>query len=71
MFKKINYSLTSGLLQSPFLFLIVAEGHTGLMGKAVDNKVFHGYKVGNNLLFHTLQFADDTIIIGEGNWNNL
>jgi hypothetical protein len=41
------------------------------MCKAVDNKVLHGYKVGNNILSHTLQFADDTIILGEGNWNNL
>jgi hypothetical protein len=66
-----DFTVWKGLRQgdplSPFLFLIVAEGLTGLMCKAVDNKVFNGYKVGNNLLFHTLQFADDTIIMGEGN----
>jgi hypothetical protein len=70
-----DFTVGKGLRQgdplSPFLFLIVAEGLTGLMGKAVDNGVFNGYKVGNNLLFHTLQFADDTIIMGEGNWQNL
>ncbi|MCH82820.1 RNA-directed DNA polymerase (Reverse transcriptase) [Trifolium medium] len=32
---------------------------------------FHGYTVSNNILFHTLQFADDTIIVGEANWDNL
>ncbi|CAJ2634610.1 unnamed protein product [Trifolium pratense] len=53
------------------MFLIVAEGLTGLMNKAVATGLFHGYKVSNTILFHTLQFADDTIIVGEGNWDNL
>ncbi|GAU44838.1 hypothetical protein TSUD_280390 [Trifolium subterraneum] len=70
-----DFSVGKGLRQgdplSPFLFLIVAEGLMGLMCKAVDNNLFHGYKVSNNIQFHTLQFADDTIIVGEGNWNNL
>ncbi|PNY01857.1 cysteine-rich receptor-like protein kinase, partial [Trifolium pratense] len=70
-----DFSVCKGLRQgdplSPFLFLIVAEGLSGLMSKAVDNNRFHGYKVSNNILFHTLQFADDTIIVGEGNWDNL
>jgi hypothetical protein len=67
----VDKGLRKGDPLSPFLFLIVAEGLTGLKCKAVDNKVLHGYKVGNNILSHTLQFADDTIILGEGNWNNL
>jgi hypothetical protein len=41
------------------------------MCKAVNNNIFHGYRVGNNVMFHTLQFADDTIIMGEGSWDNL
>jgi hypothetical protein len=41
------------------------------MRKAVDSNLFHGYKVSENILFHSLQFADDTILVGEGNWNNL
>ncbi|PNX65997.1 ribonuclease H [Trifolium pratense] len=28
-------------------------------------------KISNELKFHTLQFADDTVIVGEGNWDNL
>jgi hypothetical protein len=67
----VGKGLRQGDPLSPFLFLIVAEGLTGLMGKAVENNIFHGYKVSNSILFHTLQFADDTIIMGEGNWENL
>jgi hypothetical protein len=67
----VDKGLRKGDPLSPFLFLIVAEGLTCLMCKAVDNKVLHGYMVVNNILFHTLQFAYDTIIMGEGNWNNL
>ncbi|MCH80186.1 LINE-1 reverse transcriptase like, partial [Trifolium medium] len=67
----VGKGLRQGDPLSPFLFLIVAEGLTGLMCKAVDNGFFQGYKVCNDILFHTLQFADDTIIVGEGNWDNL
>ncbi|GAU43034.1 hypothetical protein TSUD_12890 [Trifolium subterraneum] len=70
-----DFNVGKGLRQgdplSPFLFLIVAEGLTGLMRSAVANSLFHGYKVSNNTSFHALQFADDTIIVGEGNWDNL
>jgi hypothetical protein len=70
-----DFSVGKGLMQgnplSPFLFLIVAEGLTGLMSKAVDNSLFNGYKVSNSILFHTLLFADNTIIVGEGNLDNL
>jgi hypothetical protein len=67
----VGKGLRQGDPLSPFLFLIVAEGLTGLMSKAVESSLFHGYKVSNNISFHTLQFADDTILVGEGNWNNL
>jgi hypothetical protein len=66
-----DFGVGKGLRQGdplpPFLFLIVAEGLTGLMSKAVDKSLFNGYKVSNNILFHTLQFADDTIIQQKGN----
>ncbi|MCI03330.1 LINE-1 reverse transcriptase like, partial [Trifolium medium] len=67
----VGKGLRQGDHLSPFFFLIVAEGLTGLMCKAVDNSLLYGYKVSNNIMFHTLQFADDTIIVGEGNWDNL
>ncbi|CAJ2658171.1 unnamed protein product [Trifolium pratense] len=53
-----EFSLGKGLRQgdpmSPFLFLIVAEGLSRLMNKVVESGSFHGYKVNNNLMFHTL-----------------
>jgi hypothetical protein len=49
----------------------VVEGLSALMKKAVDSNLFHGYKVSDNIKFHSLQFADDTILVGEGNWDNL
>ncbi|GAU32181.1 hypothetical protein TSUD_68520 [Trifolium subterraneum] len=67
----VGKGLRQGDPLSPFLFLIVAEGLTVLMRSAVDSNLFHGYKVSNNISFHTFQFADDTIIVGEDNWDNL
>jgi hypothetical protein len=49
----------------------VVEGLSALMKKAIDSNLFHGYKVSDNIKFHSLQFADDTILVGEGNWDNL
>ncbi|CAJ2667257.1 unnamed protein product [Trifolium pratense] len=71
----VDFVVGKGLRQGdplyPFLFLIVAEGLTRLMQKAVDNGNYHGFKVHDDLQFHTLQFADDTVLVGEGKWENL
>jgi hypothetical protein len=71
----VDFNVRKGLRQgdplSPFLFLLVVEGLSALMKKAVDSNLFHGYKVSDNMKFHSLQFADDTILVGEGNWDNL
>ncbi|PNX75860.1 cysteine-rich receptor-like protein kinase, partial [Trifolium pratense] len=69
-----DFAVGRGLRQgdplSPFLFLIVAEGLTGMMRKAVDIGKFKGFKINANLQFSLLQFADDTIIMGEDSWEN-
>ncbi|GAU27711.1 hypothetical protein TSUD_126570 [Trifolium subterraneum] len=68
---QVGKALRQGDPLSPFLFLIAAEGLTGLMQKAVELGKFKSFKVNDNLNFRILQFADDTVIIGEGDWNNL
>jgi hypothetical protein len=60
-----DLSVGKGLRQgdplSPFLFLIVAEGLTGLMRKAVDGGSFHGFKVNNNILFRRRQLGQPMV----------
>jgi len=56
---------------APFLFLIAAEGLAGLMRSAVNLGLFKGFKVNDSLCYNMLQFADDTILLCEGNWDNL
>jgi len=58
---------------SPFLFLLAAEGFDVLMKVAVSNDMFRSYGVGTQgeVKLSHLQFADDTIIIGEKCWLNV
>jgi hypothetical protein len=49
----------------------VAEGLAGMMKKAVEIGKFKGFHINHSIKFQILQFADDTIIMGEGSWNNL
>jgi hypothetical protein len=66
----VDFKVARGLRHedplSPFLFLIVVEGLAGLMRRVVDIGKFKGYQVNNNIRFQMLQFADDTILMGEG-----
>jgi hypothetical protein len=68
---KVGRGLRQGDPLSPFLFLIAAEGLTALMNRAVELGKFKGYHVGGDIQFQILQFADDTILLGEGTWDNL
>ncbi|XP_058764714.1 uncharacterized protein LOC131638187 [Vicia villosa] len=71
-----EFNMGRGLRQgdplSPFLFLIVAEGFSQLMKKAVDSGRFIGYKFeAGEKRFSHLQYADDTMIISEKRWTNI
>jgi hypothetical protein len=72
-----EFSLHRGLRQgdplSPFLFLLAAEGFHVLMESLARNNLFSGYKVGSNdaMVVSHLQFADDTLILGEKSWANI
>lgn len=67
---KVGRGLRQGDPLSPFLFLIVAEGLNALFNKATGLGLFEGYKVGELPISH-LQFADDTLIIGEKSSKNV
>jgi hypothetical protein len=68
----IQRGLKQGDPLAPFLFLLVAEGLGGLMKKAVELHKFRGFQVGNSgLTVSHLQYADDTLCIGEASISNL
>jgi hypothetical protein len=68
---KVGRGLRQGDPLSPFLFLIAAERLAGLMSRAVALEKFKGYHVSSDIQFQMLQFADDTILMGKGTWDNL
>jgi len=57
----------------PFLFLIAAEGLNILMKAMVDNNLYNWYVVGtvNQVVVSHLQFADDTLLLGNKIWANV
>lgn len=56
---------------SPFLFLVVAEGLSALVSKAVNIGSFEGYAVVDSLRFPIMQFADDMVLMGKPTWDNV
>ena len=67
---------TRGLRQgdplAPFLFNIVAEGLTGMMRTALYKGLYSSYLVGKQKVpVNILQYADDTVFVGEASWDNV
>lgn len=56
---------------SLFLFTLVAEILADLVNRAAIVERFEGYVVSEELNVRILQFADDTVILGSGRWENL
>jgi hypothetical protein len=68
----IQRGLKQGDPLAPFLFLLVAEGLGGLMKRAVELGSFRGFRVGGcNVTISHLQYADDTLCVGEASIDNL
>lgn len=68
---KLEQGLRQGNPLSPFLFLIVAKGLGIMMKKARKLDMFKGACIGtNNIIVYYLQFADDTIFVGEATREN-
>ncbi|GAU23391.1 hypothetical protein TSUD_334390 [Trifolium subterraneum] len=68
----IQRGLKQGDPLAPFLFLLVAEGLEGVMRRAGDLDLFKGFTIrrGGPTISH-LQYADDTLCIGEASVENL
>lgn len=70
---KMEKGLRQGDPIAPFLFLIVVEGLNRLFMNSIHLGLFNGYKVGdgNTCEISLLQFADDTIFLGEASVQNV
>ncbi|MCI21988.1 RNA-directed DNA polymerase (Reverse transcriptase), partial [Trifolium medium] len=68
----IQRGLKQGDPLAPFLFLLVAEGFGGAMKRAVNLNLFRGFNIRSNgpCISH-IQYADDTLCIGEASVENL
>jgi hypothetical protein len=71
-----EFNIQRGLKQgdplAPFLFLLVAEGFGGVMKKAAGDNLFKGFSIGGyGISISHLQYADDTLCIGEASVQNL
>lgn len=67
----VGKGLRKGGLLSPFLFILVMEGLTGPMKKAVHLRLFNSFKVNEDVTYSNVQFVDDTLFIGDISWDNL
>lgn len=63
--------LRQGDSLSPFLFVLAMEGLTTLVRKSVEMGDFKLFKFGEEEFVDILQFADDTVILGEASRDNL
>ncbi|XP_019432100.1 PREDICTED: uncharacterized protein LOC109339150 [Lupinus angustifolius] len=63
-----QFSISKGIRQgdplAPFLFLMVVEGFTGMVRRALSTCLYAGFKVGRSQIeISVLQFADDTMLV--------
>ncbi|GKV45576.1 hypothetical protein SLEP1_g52642 [Rubroshorea leprosula] len=71
-FHQNGKGLRQGDPLSPFLFLMIGEGLQGLVQKAVAKGMVHGIEIGKKgMSVSLLQFADDTIIMGRADAENI
>ncbi|GKV32368.1 hypothetical protein SLEP1_g40981 [Rubroshorea leprosula] len=69
---KVGKGLRQGDPLSPFLFLMIGEGLNGLVQKVVSEGMFRGIEIGRKgLAVSLLQFADDTVIMGKADIENI
>ncbi|MCI37296.1 putative non-LTR retroelement reverse transcriptase, partial [Trifolium medium] len=67
----ISRGLKHGYPLAPFLFLLVEEGLSALSQRAVSLGFFKGFHVNAEVSVSLLQYANDTLFIGEASVENL
>ncbi|XP_058746061.1 uncharacterized protein LOC131618929 [Vicia villosa] len=67
----VEKGLRQGDPFSPFLFMVVAEGLKRIINKAVENGSYAGFSINRRCFIDVLQFADDTLMVGDGSWKHL
>ncbi|XP_058756592.1 uncharacterized protein LOC131629811 [Vicia villosa] len=68
---KVEKGLCQGDPLSPFLFVLATKVLTVLMRKAISNDDFRGFMINEEENVKMLQYADDTVILAEGDIANL
>ncbi|XP_058726535.1 uncharacterized mitochondrial protein AtMg01250-like [Vicia villosa] len=70
-----EFTVEKGLRQgdrlSSFLFVLITEGLTSLVRKAVGIGSFQGMDINDKCFVDILQFADDTLLVGMATWKHL
>ncbi|XP_058783223.1 uncharacterized protein LOC131657889 [Vicia villosa] len=67
----VEKDLRQGDPLSPFLFVLVTEGLAGLVRKSSEIGEFKGIYINGVCVVDILQFADDTLVMGECSWRQV
>ncbi|XP_058768865.1 uncharacterized protein LOC131642662 [Vicia villosa] len=68
---EVSRGLRKGDPLSPFLYVLLVKGLTGLVRKSIKVGEFQSFAIRDSCKVDILQFADDTLIVGNGNWKHV